>query len=73
MKTSIQLEDYTVSFDDTRSKRDDVWEKIIEFVTKHKCFCGESVMQNEDTQIYSPELIAEIVELINFTVEEHED
>lgn len=72
MKTNIKLEDCTISFDDTRNKRDDVWEKIIEFVTKYKCFCGESVMQNDNPQIYSPELVAEIVELIDFTVEENE-
>jgi hypothetical protein len=57
---SIQMDGYTVEFNDSREMRDAVFESIVQFCQKHGSFAGESIMQRDDPQAEAPVLLSDI-------------
>ena len=70
----IQTKDCTATYRDDEETKQAVFEKVIGFFAEYQSFSGESVMQNDDTQINAPALLAEIAdEILHFNVEWKDD
>lgn len=63
--------DETVSYEDSPEMHKKVFDHLIEnYFKKHGSYCGESIMQSDDPQIYAPELLSEIADdIIKFEVD----
>ncbi len=46
----------------TQEKKDAVCQKIDEWLKKYDAWGGEKIMQDDDCQIYAPELICDLVD-----------
>ena len=67
MNKTIDLDDWFVEYQDSHEIRDQVFNKLIGWFTEHQSFCGESIMQSDDPQIYAPVVLSEIAdEIIKF-------
>ena len=53
-----------------REKADKLLKMVRAFVKKHEISCEESVMQRDDPQIESPELVANLCAVAGFYYEE---
>jgi len=56
-----------VSYVESDEKKQKVWDLLISKFLEYECFCPESVMQSDDINIASPEILSEISEIINFS------
>lgn len=61
-KFTIYNGDLKVEVEITDEKKDLIINRILDFCKEHDCVCGESGMQDDDFQIYAPNLIAGILD-----------
>ena len=61
----------TVTFDDSQEAKDKVFQYLMDnYFFKYESFCGESICQSDDPQIYAPHVMSTIAEdIIKFEVE----
>jgi len=70
IKKDIYDGNATAEYEIPENKKEEITNKILEFCFKHNCFCGETLMQDDDCLIESADLIADIIDdIINFKVE----
>ena len=62
MKTSINIDDYRIEFNETNKLKEAVYKKILKWYFKHRKFCGDGIMQSDDTTIDAPELLSDIAD-----------
>jgi hypothetical protein len=55
-----------VSYVESDEKKKKVWDLLISKFLEYECFSPESVMQGDSINIASPEILSELVEIINF-------
>ena len=48
----------------TEEKKEKVLSLIEDYINEHRVSCGESVMQMDNPQVAAPELMADIVDII---------
>jgi len=63
-----------VSFNDDAETKNAVFEKLLaDYFFKYESFCGETIMQSDDPQIYAPEVMADIADnIIKFEIKWNE-
>lgn len=49
---------------DSKTMKDKVFQKIIDYIRKFDVICGESLLQMDDPQLEAPETLADIIDLI---------
>ena len=70
----IKLEHVTVSFDDSPEMKSKVFDRVVEFFTKHKAFRGEVIMQSDNPLIDAPNVLSDIADdVINFKEDFHDE
>ena len=64
-----------VSFEDSPELHKKVFEHLLEnYFKKYNCYFGECIMQDDDSQIYAPEVLSDIADdIIKFDVNYDED
>ena len=68
MKT-IELNEFTVSYDDSQETKDSVFEAVIAFYKKHESFSGEEICQCDGPVIDAHSHLANIADdIIKFDV-----
>lgn len=50
-----------VSFNDTKKLRDEVFEAVLQYYIDYK-HSGEGIMQDDDAQIYAPQVLSDIAD-----------
>lgn len=71
MKKSFEIYsgEYVAEYVETDDKYKDCWDRIIEFCKKHEIYSGESGCQDDDFNVYAPDLLSDIIdEIIKFNV-----
>lgn len=58
----IELIDCSVSYRDDPDTKEVIFQKILKFYLEYRLFSGESIMQDDDAQLYGPVLLADIVD-----------
>lgn len=70
MQRVLETEDFRVKFEETAELKEQVFERVLAFLTKHEAFYGESLMQSDGPQIEAPDFLAELVdEVFQFDAE----
>lgn len=72
MIKEIQLPHYDpfVKYKDSQENKDMVFNKLIEWYTKHDLFCGESIAQSDDGNIYAHVVLGDIADKLFSYVED---
>lgn len=52
-----------------KDAKEEVFNKLISFLTEKECFNSEVVGQDDDIQIGAPELLGELIDILDFKVE----
>lgn len=74
MRKTIKLKDMKVTFQDDPETHKTVYNLVLNWYLKHQAFSGESIMQNDDTQIEAPVLLSDLADdVFNFDVEWDDD
>ena len=67
---TIKTKNCIVTFSEEPSVKDAVFEAVVKFFVDHESFNGESIMQNDNPQMDSPVLLADIADdVLKFNVE----
>ncbi len=61
MKT-IEFDEFTLTYSDNLEVQKAVFDKLISWYMEYELFSGESIMQNDDGQIYAPVLLSDIAD-----------
>lgn len=73
-KRIIKINDFTVEFEDSPKIHKKVFERVIDFFTKHEAFCGESIEQCDDPVIDAPTVFSDIADdIIKFKVKYNDE
>ena len=63
-----------VYYNDSQEVKDKVFEKLLEYFKEYEAFCGDSICQMDNPQIYAPVYLAEIADdIIEFEVDYDDD
>lgn len=62
MQQTRKTQEATVTYKDSQTTRDAVFTKVLAWFLDQEIFCGESIMQNDATQLTAPELLSEIAD-----------
>ena len=72
MKRTFEIYDgqTKVSFNDTQKLRDKVFETVLQYYFDYNKYSGEGIMQDDDAQIYAPQVLSHIADdIFKFKVE----
>lgn len=64
MAFEIKDDDLIVTVDDSPEAKEKVWEILLAYFKKYGAYCGETIGQSDDPQIYAPETLGEIADII---------
>lgn len=67
MKT-IETDDAIVTFDDSQETKEKVFQKLLEFFTKHGVYTEEALYQCDAPHNESPEMLADIASEMKFQI-----
>jgi hypothetical protein len=63
-KKYFETRDFVVEINDTEENRNKVFEILLDYFRKYQAFDGETIMQSDDPQIYAPDTLSDIADLL---------
>ena len=69
MRNTAHFDDFILSYEVGEQVNEHIVSRLLQWFIKHEAFCGESIMQNDNPQIYAAPFLSELAdEVFKFDV-----